>query len=227
MFQIATLLTLAAYVAADQTFSLTAVGKTLNFPVQLDNDRLVLKTGNAVTFNLEEPSGYVSVVGRRGETFLTSTPQYGLVLRSKNDASSAWGFIDGHLRLNAGTVNSFYACPDRDGEHYYINGSPCNEGGEQVDLNVDGAVTPSSSAAPESSAAPVTSSAAPSSIPVSSTATNGTVTEKHTSSTLVTVTSCSDQVCTSTPAPSITPVNGGSQAKVAAGALAAAAALLL
>lgn len=238
MFPIATLLTLAAYVAADQTFSLTAVGDTVNFPVQLDNDRLVLNAGSGASFNLEEPAGYVSAIGRDNEQYLTSTPQYGLVLRDKGDASSAWGFIDGHLRLNAGNVNSFYACPNGDeGTSYYISGTPCNEGGEQVNLNIDGAVVSTSSEAPAtSSETPVEpSSEAPADTtseapvePTSEAPTNGTTTEEHTLSTLVTITSCSDEVCTSSAVPpSVSPENGGAQAKIAAGALAAAAALLL
>lgn len=243
MFPIATLLTLAAYVAADQTFSLTAVGNSVNFPVQLDNDRLVLNTGSAATFNLEEPAGYISASGGSSDNYLTSTPQYGLVLRSKGEASSAWGYIDGHLRLNAGNVNSFYACPLSD-DTYYINGSPCLEGGEEVSLNLDGSSdntsttseASSSTTSEDSSTTPEASSSTESITETSSEAEpttstpvgyNSTTTEEHTSSTLVTITSCSDDACTSSVAPSVTPVNAGAQAKVAAGAFAAAAALLL
>lgn len=244
MFQLATLLSLAAFVVADQTFQLTAVGNNINSPVQLDGNRLVLNQGGPLTLHLQEPDGYLSVEGQSGDVYLTSTPKDGIVLKSKADASSAWGLVDGHLRLNAAGINKLYACPDGDNK-YYINGVVCPNGGEEVQLN-SGAPqdAPASSAAPESSAAPssaapssapessapVSSAPAPSAAPVSSSAAYGNATVTNVESTLVTVTSCSDHHCTAAPssaAPEVSSVNGGAQAKIAAGAFIAAGALLL
>ena len=240
MFQLATLLSLAAFVVADQTFQLTAVGNNINSPVQLDGNRLVLNQGGPLTLHLQEPDVYLSVEGQSGDVYLTSTPKDGIVLKSKADASSAWGLVDGHLRLNAAGINKIYACPDGDNK-YYINGVVCPNGGEEVQLNsgapqdapASSSAAPESSAAPSSAApssAPESSAPAPSAAPVSSSAAYGNATVTNVESTLVTVTSCSDHHCTAAPssaAPEVSSVNGGAQAKIAAGAFIAAGALLL
>lgn len=58
---VSSLLALAAYVAADQTFKLTASGDGLNSPVTINGNEVTIEDGSEGTFTLQEPSGFVTV----------------------------------------------------------------------------------------------------------------------------------------------------------------------
>lgn len=206
----AALLSFAAIVAADQTFSLTAVGGDLNTAVTSADSKLTLENGDAATILLEEPAGYASINGQ----YLQNSPD-GIILSSKEDASSNWGVADGKFRLgDAGTNNNFYACPAASG--YTIQLFACDDG-TSVDLIVgDGAAAASSTEAATSETATseaATSEAATSEATTSEAATseaattsvsssagyNATTIESHT---VVTITECPETV-TDCPAESI------------------------
>lgn len=216
MLYIATLLSLAAYVVADETFQLTAKGSSIDTPVTVSGSKITLKNGDVATFTLLTPAGYLEVNGE----YVTSTPDQGLVLKDQSDASSAWGVDNNKLRLGAtGSGNNFYACPD--GDSYFIQGFSCT-GGEAVDLVV-GAASAESTTTTSSSAAPETSSSAPettSSAPV--TTSSAPETSSAPASSLTTI------VSSSSAAANVTSFeNGAGQMKAAAGALVAIGAMLL
>lgn len=234
MLYIATLLTLAAYVAADETFQLTAKGSTLDTPVTISGTKLTLKNGSVGTFTLETPAGYLEVDGK----YVTSTPNEGLVLKDKADASSSWGYEDNKLRLGAtGSGNDFYACPD--GDSYYLQGFSCT-GGEQVDLYIgDAAAAESTTTAATTSAAPETSSATPET--TTSEAPETTTSEAPETTSAAPETTSAAPETSSAPASSFTTIvsssssaanvtsfeNGAAHMKAAAGAFVAIGALLL
>lgn len=227
MLYLATLITLASYVVADQTFQLTAVGTTINTPVTVSNDQLTLKNGSADTFTLEEPSGYMTDGGK----YLEVTASGIFLTSDLSQASKDWGFTDGALRANVGST--FYACPS--GDAYYLQTFECT-GGEQVTISASGsaaATTDATTAAATTSTKAATSTAETTSAAAETTAAVTTAavssaaaaTVTDVSSTLVTITSCSAG-CNAT-ASVESSVNGAGQVHVALGAFAVAGALLL
>lgn len=226
MLSYTALLSLAALAVAE-SFTLTAVGDNINSEVTYSGSLLTLKDGSVATFNLEQPAGYLDVNGQ----YVASTPDKGLTLTDKSDASSAWGYVDNKLRLNAaGSQNKFYACAD--GSAYKLSGIP-GDGCTQVDLYLGNSAPASSSEAPASSSAapassseaPATSSEAPASTTLAPASSEAPATTTDVSSTLVTVTSCSEGCSKSATVSSFEA--GAGQAKMAAGALVAVGALLL
>lgn len=187
------LLSLAAYVAADQSFQLNAKGKSINSQVTFSDNKVTLENGDVATINLEEPSGYAGVSGKYLEN-----SENGIVLADKGDSSKDWGVSDGVFRFAAGGSDSFYACPASKG--YTLQTYTC-DGGEEVTLTPSsGESTSSTSAvAPSSSAAAPTSSVAStskvSSAPiVSSSGYSNVTTATLVTSTLVTITKCPETV---------------------------------
>lgn len=211
MLALTALLSLVAFVSADQTFSLTAKGGLIDFPVNVNNNQLVLNTGSSATFTLEEPAGYISTSGG----YITITPDQGLVLKDKSDASNSLGVVDGTLRVgNAGATGStsFYACPN--GDLYTIFTFECDNGTLVELYTGTGGSSESTSAE--------TSTESTSEAPVSSLTEASTTTAEP-------VTSETSAESSSTAVPDVTTtfVAGAAQAKVAAGVIAAAGAFLL
>lgn len=247
MLALTALLSLATYVFADETFTLTAQGANINSKVGVANSKLVLNN-QAATFILQTPSGYLTANGHN----VVLTPEG--IETSDSNQSKDFGIEDGKLR-NGPSIDKFdfYSCPD---------GSIANFqclGGVAITLYTGGATeTATTAAAPVTSssssaaAAPATSSvkqstssaqqvsstttkAASASAPsskvtsaaaVNSAYANSTVTDLH--STLVTITSCKSDACSSKPTAGVSTYQGAAaQAKYAAGAIAVAGALLL
>lgn len=226
MLAYAALLTLASLVAAD--FNLVATGGSLSYPVNVDGSKLVLNGGSSASFNLEEPAGYLSTSGG----YATATPNEGVVLNDKGDASSNWGFVDGKLRLGAGATGGstdFYACPSGDS---YTIWTFSSDGCVLVSITQGDATAPAStSAAPETStAAPETSTAAPetsSAAPETTSAAPETTSAAPETSSEAPTTLASSTVTSEVPSVTSSFVAGAGQAKIAAGAIAAVGAFLL
>lgn len=256
MLALTALLSLATYVFADETFTLTAQGANINSKVGVANSKLVLNN-QAATFILQTPSGYLTANGHN----VVLTPEG--IETSDSNQSKDFGIEDGKLR-NGPSIDKFdfYSCPDGSIANFQCLGGVAitlyTGGATETATTAAAPVTSSSSAA----AAPATSSSAAtapatssvkqstsSAQQVSSTTTkasstsapsskvtsaaavnsayaNSTVTDLH--STLLTITSCKSNACSSKPTAGVSTYQGAAaQAKYAAGAIAVAGALLL
>ncbi|ODV81674.1 uncharacterized protein CANTADRAFT_19293 [Suhomyces tanzawaensis NRRL Y-17324] len=228
------LATLAAFVAADQSFTLVANGDGIsNSPVTSDGQQLTLDNGNTAQIDLQEPSGFAQTGGK----FLTIDSNGISFTDDNSKASKDWGFVDGKFRSGPSIDQAdFFACKADKG-YTLINYQ--KDGCVAVSLSQGGAPAPSSaapsSAAPSSSEAP--SSAAPSSEAPSSAApsSDAEVTKTAESHTLVTVTDCASTVTdcparqsSSAPAaPTVPTANGAAAVGAGAGAVMVAAAALM
>lgn len=209
MLALTALLSLAAFVSADQTFSLVGRGENFEYNVEIADGVLGFNNGGEIgSFLLHEPSGYLAA---QGKEVIVGTDNLYL---SSDDHSKDFGIEDGKLRFNVqGT--GFYACPK--GTAYEVSTTQCDSG-VSIELYTAGAAADPSSV-PASSAAPSSEAPATSEAP----AANATVVHSH--STLVTITSCAEGVeCT----PVVSSFEAGAaQAGFAAGAVALAGAMLL
>ncbi|CAK7898624.1 hypothetical protein CAAN3_04S02036 [[Candida] anglica] len=151
----AALFALAACVAADSTFTLTASGGATG-PVGVSGSTLIIG-GSAATFTLVTPDGLLKVGDEFVHKKLTGINE--LELGSQGEAAHAWGYEDNKLRFGVlGT--EFFACDGDAGTiitDYNADGK-C----KSIELNLGGdAPAPSSEAPAPSSEAPAPSSEAP------------------------------------------------------------------
>ncbi|OBA21251.1 hypothetical protein METBIDRAFT_31814 [Metschnikowia bicuspidata var. bicuspidata NRRL YB-4993] len=242
MLAFTALLSLATYVFADITFSLTAKGDNINSNVGIDGSYLALNN-QAATFILQTPSGYLTANGED----VVLTPK-GIMLGSEDNRSKDFGIENGMLR--SGDTNDmfdFYRCPDGTLANFH-----CTDGvavtlytGDVTESTSTAVEESTSTAAEESTSTVPTQETSSSSEEASWSSTqawssteaattssvtqmpsyNSTVTDTH--STLVTITSCLDNACSLASASASTFEGGAAQAKYAAGAVALAGALLL
>lgn len=248
MLALTALLSLATYVFADETFSLTAKGDGINSKVGIDGSKLALNN-QAATFILQTPSGYLTANGQD----VVLTPN-GIELGSEANHSKDFGVEDGKLRSGPSSDKfDFYSCPDGTLANFQCLGgvaitlytgdvtetassaepSSSSASSTQQTTSASSKVSSSTSevhstTSETSSSAPETwssTSVAPSSSVTEAPVANGTVTDLH--STLVTITTCLDHACTKSSANVSTFEAGAGQAKYAAGAIAIAGALLL
>ncbi|KAM9920597.1 hypothetical protein OXX59_007100 [Metschnikowia pulcherrima] len=226
MLALTALLSLATFVFADETFTLTAQGENINSKVGVANSKLVLNN-EAATFILQTPSGYLTANGQN----VVLTPQ-GIEVSDSNQ-SKDFGVEDGKLRSGPSSDKfDFYSCPDGTLANWQCDGgvaiSLLTGDAAQTSTETSASSQASSTHASSSHASSVHSSSwtevHSSSVTKAPVSGNSTVTDVH--STLKTITSCSDDACHSTA--SVSSYEGAAaQAKYAAGAIAVAGALLL
>lgn len=224
--------TLAAAVAADQTFSLTAKGGKIEQPVNVDSDGVFyLGKGKTATFKLEEPSGYMSVDGK-----YVSLEQDIHEVTNNSQRSKDFGVENNQLRSGPSEDKfDFYACPS--GSDVYTLKIYQADNCQKIGLYLAGASesTSPSSAAPSSSKAsssskgpsstkgPVTSSVAPS----SEADHTKTETAHSTSVSTLPCDECHKNGTSSSSVPTVHPTNGAASLSYGAGALFAAGLALL
>lgn len=154
--------TFASIIAADQSFTLKAVGGGVDTPVTDNNGKLGVNVGSAITFTLQEPAGYLTA-GSNG--YVLAGPDGLSFVATAAQASNAFGIANGKLRAGNADSGSQWSIDSNTIFSYFKTGAT------NVDLVVDGAAPASSSSAPvsstQASSEPVSSSHA-SSAPVSS-----------------------------------------------------------
>lgn len=208
---------LAAYVFADQSFTLTAKGGDIDTPVTISGAIIGLENGSPATIDLLEPSGLATIRGQ----YVAITPGGITTTLDESSASKDFGVDDGKFRSGSSENKSqWWACKAPTGytlQHFQKDG--CTE----VALLTTSASKPSK----PSPSLSEQSKSTPSPNDESS-----TKTKTKSSSTLVTITPCGPSVSDCTAAPLTSPIvasetNGAAAVQVGAGMMLAAAAAML
>lgn len=222
---------LAAYVLADQTFTLNAKGGDIDTPVTLSGAIIGLENGSPFEVDLHEPSGYATINGK----YVSLTPGGIMTTLDKSEASKDFGVDDGKLRSGP-SEDRFWACKAGTGytlQNFQKDG--CTEVALLVTLRGETSTSASESSKPTSSAEPTPSTTksvepTPSTTESAKPTSDETETKTESTSTLVTITSCGPDVTDCPVKPTPPPVsteNGAAAVQVGAGLMVVAAAAML
>jgi hypothetical protein len=126
----------AAYVLADQSFTLNAKGGDIDTPVTISGAIIGLENGSPAKFDLHEPSGLATIEGK----YVAITPGGLTIIMNKSSASKDFGVADGIFRT--GSSENWWACKDTTG---YTLQTFLKEGCTKVVLSTSSAGEPSTS----------------------------------------------------------------------------------